>query len=167
MSRYTQIAPCFFSAEMEYGRVEKQAGHTSSIHLILNRPYEDEYVEKQALAIMLSGAITVSTYGAYAPMWTEKMYETKRLMRIVNPLAYYEAFTEFCYMLYTDITCRSLVPHNTFLVYDDEDIYHDALKYLERRKKEGPTMKISLQERSQYRARLSKWVPKHKEYLDD
>lgn len=87
-----------------------------------------------------------------------KMYETKRLMRIINPLAYYEAFTEFCDILYTDITCRSLVPHDTFLVYDDEDIYHDALEYLERRKREGPTMKISLQERMRYMARLAKWV---------
>lgn len=137
MRKYCDIlAFNFFGVRLEIGNIDLRPDHTFSCYFIVEHPHDAEFIEKQARQLLLAGCKNFVFYGKYEPQWHNSFdFEDVRLH--INCEDYDVALTsgsfdleDFAEEIRFDIRCRPIVPHDTYLIYDDYEVYQDVLQLI-------------------------------------
>ena len=132
--RYDRLGPCFFGADLEYGDMNLHQGHTATCFLIVEHTDDEQFIRKQALELLMACNGWFHIYGRQEPLWHRILDDTDVLLH-PDPekfavTAGYDDMDDFVNELDLSIHVRTLVPNDTFLLYDDEVLYKDVLSRL-------------------------------------
>lgn len=137
--KFEKLSNCFYGANLLLGSIDINPTHTWSFYYIVENTSEREIVEKEALKTILIAnkhSRRFHFYGKQAQFW-ENSFDLADVR--IRPNASYEevALTvvyneidEFVDELKNEISVRSVVPHDVYLIYDDECIYKQILSKL-------------------------------------
>lgn len=136
MRRHERIAPNLMSAHLVDGEIDLNRSHGCSCFFIVNESNDKVFIDKTAMEFILSGCKDFHFFGEMEPVW----HVAFDLMdSTIFPNASYEnvALTsgyadieEFVDVLHEAISLRSFVPHDCYLLYDDEAMYRQVVAML-------------------------------------
>lgn len=133
-TEFDRLGLCFFGADLEYGKMRMRPGHTANCFLIVEHTNDEVFVRKQALELLMACNGWFHIYGKQVPLWHRILDETDVLLH-PNPekfavTAGYDDMDDFVNELDLSVHVRSLVPNDTFLLYDDMAVYRKVLRKL-------------------------------------
>lgn len=97
---------------------------------------DKDFIKKQALQLLVAGCENFNFYGSAESIWHFIVDEVDILL---NPDSTSEAvvltsgwnsINDFVDALVREISVRAFVPHDIYLIYDDEKIFRDVLQRL-------------------------------------
>lgn len=137
MLGYKKLRNNLYSADLVYGKIDLKYGHTFSCYFIVRHADDLEFIEKQALQLLLAGCQSFIFWGDKASAWRQIVTRRDRILRSI-PTSEATIFTSdhteldtFSSVLFREISVRSFIPHDVYLLYDDETIYEEVLQRLE------------------------------------
>lgn len=137
MSNYKRLRNNLYSANLLYGKIDLKSGHTFSCFFIVQHTDDLEFLKEQILQLLLAGCQGFIFFGAKASAWRQTIAWKDRVLRSIpaaEPAVFTSEYAEldaFSAALFRDISIRSFIPHDVYLLYDDETIYEEVLKHLE------------------------------------
>jgi len=138
--RLEKLSNQFYGANILYGKIDLTPKHTWSFYYVVNNTSDEEFIEKEALKIVLLAnefSREFHFYGKQAQRW-ETSFDLADIT--IRPDAteqeialtmVYDDLEEFVDVLQEEISARYFVPHDTYLIYDDENIYKQILSKLQ------------------------------------
>ena len=137
--KFEKLSNRFYSAKLLNGAIDLIPSHTWSFYYVVNNTADKEFIEKEALKTILivdKHSREFHFYGKEAQRW-ENAFDLADIT--VRPNATHEEIAltmvysdleKFIDELQTEIRARPFVPHDTYLIYDDENIYKQILERL-------------------------------------
>ena len=138
MQRYEMLRNNLYSADLLYGKIELKPTHRFSCFFIVEHTFDVEFIKDQAMQLLLAGCQEFGFYGKAEAQWHSGVNEADILL---HPVSTPETVTltsgwsdleEFVDTLNERLSERPFVPHDFYLIYDDEEIYRNVLKRLEK-----------------------------------
>ena len=137
--RIEKLSNQFYGANLLYGKIDLNPTHTWSFYYVIENTIDQELIEQEALKTVLSvkeHSREFHFYGKQAQNW-ENAFDLADITVRPNSTAedvaltmVYHDLDEFIYTLQEEISARYIVPHDTYLVYDDETTYKYVLNKL-------------------------------------
>ena len=136
MCKYEQISPSFYGCDLLYGKLDIKPSHNFNCFFIVERVVNEEYIDKNALELILTHCTHFEFYGKYSQNWCSAFrHQNARVHpnckseeRIV--IVEHKSIGSFISSLKLDLSCRSIVPSDTILIYDNTEIYKTVLSLL-------------------------------------
>lgn len=138
MSRCEQLRPNFYGCDLYYGKIDMKKTHVSVCFFLVNHKADTEFIKKRALQLILAGCKSYEFFGKYSEEW----HLALDLADIsINPdsneesvaiTVSHQTIEDFVDSLNEWLSCRSIVPYDYYLIYDDVDLYDQVktmLKY--------------------------------------
>ena len=136
MPRYERIAPNLVGADLADGEIDLKASHGYSFFFIVNLSNNKTFIDKTAMECVLSGCKDFHFFGGMEPVWhvafdlmDSTIYPDASYENVVLTSGY-EDIEEFVNALHEATSCRSFVPHDSYLFYDDEALYRRVVAIL-------------------------------------
>lgn len=136
MQRYNKLENNLYSAELLYGKIELKPTHRFSCFLIVEHTFDVDFIKDQAIQLFLAGCQSFDFYGKAEPNWHLGVDEANILLHSKsNPetdvlTSGWSILEEFADALNSVLSLRTFVPHDVYLIYDDEEIYKNVMKRL-------------------------------------
>lgn len=132
MQRYEKLLPNLYGADLFYGKIDLKVNHSFSCYFIVQHTNEEEFIREQFLQLLLTGCQKFIFYGGKADTWVLNLEETASILRSDHLTVPYSAsiidtIEAFARKLHREVSFRSLVPHDVFLLYDNERLYRKVL----------------------------------------
>lgn len=134
-----ELSNQFYGVSLLYGKIDLKPTHTWSFYYVVESTTDKEFIEKEALKTVLlvnEHSREFHFYGTQSQLW-ENAFDladiTIRPNAIDQEIALtmvYSDLDEFIDVLQEEISARCFVPHDTYLIYDDENIYKQILSRL-------------------------------------
>ena len=138
MQRYNKLGNNLYSADLLYGKIELKPTHRFSCFFIVEHTFDAEFIKDQAIQLLLVGCQSFDFYGKAESNWKLGVDEANIFLHPKSTsetdilIAGWSTLEEFADAL-NDVLClRPFVPHDFYLIYDDEEIYRSVLKRLEK-----------------------------------
>ncbi len=134
--RYEKLRHNLYSADLRYGKIELKSTHGFSCFFIVEHTDSKEFIKDQALQLLLAGCRNFDFYGKMEPLWHIGFDEADILLfpdstsETVALTSSWETLDEFVETLQDELSVRPFVPHDFYLLYDDEGIYKEVLRLL-------------------------------------
>lgn len=134
MDKQYKLANNLYAASLDCGEISIAAGYTYSFYLVFANTYNEDYMRKQALQLVMSGCENINIYGTFHNKWCSILeMTTQRIMRISNQrntlrIKAWDSIADFSMALYNEQQTRSFVPHIIYLIYDDYVLCQEILK---------------------------------------
>lgn len=128
-----------YSADLLYGKIELKPTHRFSCFFIVEHTFDVEFIKDQAIQLLLVGCQEFDFYGEAGPQWHLGVDEAGILLHPVSTpetvtwTSRWDTLEEFVDTLNERLSERPFVPHDFYLIYDDEGIYRNVLKMLKRK----------------------------------
>ena len=128
-----------YSADLLYGKIELKPTHRFSCFFIVEHTFDAEFIKDQAMQLLLAGCQEFDFYGKAEPQWHSGVNEAGILLHPVSApemvalISGWSDLEEFVDTLNERLSERPFVPHDFYLIYDDEGIYRNVLKMLKRK----------------------------------
>ena len=138
MQRYNKLRNNLYSAELLYGKIELKRTHGFSCFFIVEHTFDAEFIKDQAIQLLLVGCQDFYFYGKAEPNWHLGVDEAniflspKTALETDVLISGWSTLEEFADALNDVLSLRPFVPHDFYLIYDDEKIYRNVLKRLEK-----------------------------------
>ena len=135
--RYKKLLPNLYSADLHYGKIELKPTHGFSCFFIIRHTDDKEFIKDQAIQLLLSGCRNFDFYGEMEPMWHICVDEADILLypdytsETVALTSGWDNLEEFAEALHDELSLRPFVPHDFYLLYDDEGTYKEVLGLLD------------------------------------
>lgn len=142
MPRYKKLRPNLYSADLFYGKIDLKPGHGFSCFFIVQHTDDKEFIKDQAIQLLLAGCRNFDFYGKMEPIWhlgfddADILLNPNSTQETVALTSGWDTIDEFVEVLHNEISCRPFVPHDYYLIYDDEETYEDVLRRLDGKIKE-------------------------------
>ena len=136
MQRYEKLSPCFYGVEMFYGKIDLKLTRRFSCFFIVEHTNDKRYIKDQIIQLFLAGCRDFHFYGAYAPVWRHCWDEVVIMLypdptpETVGVAFGWDSIEDFVDELNMELSCRGIVPHEEYLIYDDAGIYAQVLGML-------------------------------------
>lgn len=133
MPRYERLSPKLVGAHLLYGKIELKLTHGFSCFFIVNQTEDKEFLEKTAMDFILSSCKDFHFFGEKEPIWhtafdlVDSLVFPNSTSETVALTSGYQTVEDFSEALKDMISARTFVPHDVFLIYDDERIYRQVL----------------------------------------
>lgn len=139
MDRYKCLYNNFYSLDLYYGKTNFKIDHIINSFFIVEHPCSDEFIHDQSLALLTSHCRCLDFYGAYSEKWNTGFDLVKKKLRPQNDgeilalTKVWESFDEFAEEIFMVVNARPIVPYQTYLIYDDKEIYEKVIDRLKQR----------------------------------
>lgn len=136
MQRYEMLRNNLYSADLLYGKIELKPTHRFSCFFIVEHTFDVEFINDQAMQLLLEGCQEFDFYGKAEPQWHSGVNDAGILLHPVSTpetvtlISGWSDLEEFVDILNERLSERPFVPHDFYLLYDDEEIYGNILKML-------------------------------------
>lgn len=136
MTRCEKLSLTLTGADLFYGKIDLKLTHNSSCFFIVNHTAETEFIKKTAMDFILSGCKDFHFFGTYKNPW---LHAFNTMNSFVFPasayetaarISVYDSIEAFSKVLHCRISARSFIPHDSFLIYHDEELYRSVLSLL-------------------------------------
>ncbi|MDE7246740.1 MAG: hypothetical protein K2N43_02505 [Lachnospiraceae bacterium] len=134
MQRYNKLRNNFYSADLLYGKIDLNPIHTFFCFFIVEHTFDEEFIKDQAIQLLLAGCQSFDFYGKAELNWYLGVDEANLFLRPkaaseTNVLTSgWDTLEEFADALNSVLSMRTIVPHDIYLIYDDEEIYKNVMK---------------------------------------
>ena len=137
--RIEKLSNQFYGANLFYGKIDLKPTHTWSFYYVVENTTDKKVIEQEALKTVLlvnKHSREFHFYGKQAQCWENAFDLTDITMRPnathqeIALTMVYNDLEEFIDMLQEEISVRHIVPHDTYLIYDDENVYKQILSKL-------------------------------------
>lgn len=113
------------------GVIRYHEGHTFSCFFIVEHTDDKEYIKKHALELMTAGCRNSNFYGKQAKLW-ENIYASVDIYKNQNEynctaISTWDKIESFVDALRFELSARTLIPHDVYLIYDDDQIGEQVL----------------------------------------
>ena len=138
MQRYNKLRNNLYSADLLYGKIDLNPIRTFSCFFIVEHTYDAVFIKDQVIQLLLAGCQSFDFYGKAEPNWHLGVDEANTLLRLKSAyetnvlISGWSTLEEFADALNDVLSLRPFVPHDFYLIYDDEEIYRSVLKRLEK-----------------------------------
>lgn len=132
MSRCEKLRPNFYGCELYYGKIDMNKTHAPVCFFLVNHKADAEFIKKQALQLIVAGCKNYEFFGKYSKKWHLALDMADIS---VNPdsnedeiaiTVSHQTLEEFVDSLNEWLSCRSIVPYDFYLIYDDADLYNQV-----------------------------------------
>ena len=136
MKRYNKLTERLFSADLRWGEISINPTHTFSCFLIIQHEEGTEFIQKNAVSLLLSGCREFGLFGEKWSKWKDGIVNAHRCMFPVSSpksqpeISVYGSQQALTDKIREDLSLRPFIPHDMYLLYDDDAIYQEALKSL-------------------------------------
>ena len=142
MVRYEKLRPNFYSADLGDGKIEMKPAHNFSCFFIVQHVEDKEFIKNLAVQLLLTGCRIFQFYGEKEATWhlgvdgaDILLYPDSSCENVALTMSC-QTLEEFAESLDSGLSERPIVPHDYYLFYDDNEIYHETLKLLDGYEKE-------------------------------
>lgn len=134
-----KLSDQFYGANLLYGKIDLKPMHTWSFYYVVNNMTDKEFIENEALKTVLlvnEHSREFYFYGKQAQQWENSFDLADITIRPNAPeqeialTMVYDDLEVFIDILQEEISARYIVPHDTYLIYDDVNIYKQILSKL-------------------------------------
>ena len=138
MQRYNKLRNNLYSADLFYGKIELKRTHGFSCFFIVEHTFDAEFIKNQAIQLLLAGCQDFHFYGKAESNWHFGVDEANIFLHSKSAsetdvlISGWSILEEFADALNDVLSLRPFVPHDFYLIYDDEEIYRNVLKRLEK-----------------------------------
>ena len=134
-----KLSDQFYGANLLYGKIDLKPMHTWSFYYAVNNMTDKEFIENEALkTVLLVNEHSREFYfhGKQAQQWKNSFDLADITIRPnvseqeIALTMVYDDLEVFIDTLQEEISARYFVPHDTYLIYDDVNIYKQILSKL-------------------------------------
>ena len=135
--RYEKLRPNLYGAHLVFGKIDLNPTHRFSCFFIVQHTDDKEFIKKQAMQLLLAGCRNYDFFGEKEPLWhlgfddVDIMLNPNSTPENVALTSGWSTLDDFVDALDLAISVRPIVPHDTYLLYDDRAIYEEVLKRLD------------------------------------
>ena len=139
MGRYKKLSNVLYSADLVTGVIDLNQTHRTICFLIVQHTNDREFICSQALQFLLANCRVFVFFGNHEELWHQGFEEVRsRLFPYQTPentvlICGCSSFIDFVEKLTGELTTRSFIPYDIYLLYDDEEILEDVLRELKKR----------------------------------
>ena len=136
MRKFERLSNIFFGVEMISGEIDLSKHRERIFFFIVEHTTDKEFIEKQAMQLLVAGCRDFHFFGAREPLWHLAFDEVDVMMypnstpENVALTSNYITFDDFVDEIKLCINCRYFLPTDIYLVYDDKSIYQKVLQAL-------------------------------------
>lgn len=136
MRKFERLSNIFFGVEMFNGEIDLSKHRERIFFFIVEHTTDKEYIEKQAMQLLVAGCRDFHFFGAKEPLWHLTFDEVDIMMypnstsENVALTSNYITFDDFVDEIKLCINCRYFLPTDIYLVYDDKSLYQNVLQAL-------------------------------------
>ena len=136
MRKFERLSNIFFGVEMISGEIDLSKHRERIFFFIVEHTTDKEYIEKQAMQLLVAGCRDFHFFGAKEPLWHLTFDEVDVMMypnstpENVALTSNYITFDDFVDEIKLCINCRYFLPTDINLVYDDKSLYQNVLQAL-------------------------------------
>lgn len=136
MERYRKLSNNFYSLDLHTGKTNFKPRHEIQCFFLVEHPCSEEFIEEQALQLLMTLCRNFDFYGAYSKQWdigfdlVDVMLHPNENDWDIALTSQWDDFDEFVDALQLAISCRYFVPCDIYLIYDDVLLYHRVLDRL-------------------------------------
>ena len=136
MRKFERLSNIFFGVEMISGEIDLSKHRERIFFFIVEHTTDKEYIEKQAMQLLVAGCRDFHFFGAKEPLWHLTFDEVDIMMypnstsENVALTSNYITFDDFVDEIKLCINCRCFLPTDIYLVYDDKSLYQNVLQAL-------------------------------------
>ena len=118
------------------GEIDLSKHRERIFFFIVEHTTDKEYIEKQAMQLLVAGCRDFHFFGAKEPLWHLTFDEVDIMMypnstsENVALTSNYITFDDFVDEIKLCINCRYFLPTDIYLVYDDKSLYQNFLQAL-------------------------------------
>ena len=135
MTRYNRICNNLYSADLFSGQIDLNPTHGLSCFFIVQHASDAEFAGKQLLSLTLArssfhflGECRAAWNGALLKLQHQLFLGNKEKPQLLS--VSYDSLDSFVTALHGEMSIRPIVPHDFYLLYDDEAMYQDVLQSL-------------------------------------
>jgi hypothetical protein len=136
MDRYERLNSRLIGLSLNYGKVTLNPSHSSTLFYIVEHTEDAEIVNKEAMQmVMQTGVDTVFFYGKKEAVWhfafdtaDIEIYGDKREEVILTCSC--DSIEDFVDEIKSELSIRTFIPLDCYLIYDDKGIYDDVKRRL-------------------------------------
>lgn len=135
--QYKKLGLNLYSADVHYGKIDLKSTHRFSCFFIVQHTDDKKFIKDQAIQLLLAGCRNFDFYGKMESLWHSEFDEADILLfpdstaETVALTSGWETLVEFVDALHAELSLRSFVPHDYYLLYDDAALYKEALRLLD------------------------------------
>ena len=136
MRKFERLSNIFFGVEMISGEIDLSKHRERIFFVIVEHTTDKEYIEKQAMQLLVAGCRDFHFFGAKEPLW-HLTFDEVDIMMYPNSTSENVAFTsnditfdDFVDEIKLCIKCIYFLPTDIYLVYDDKSLYQNVLQAL-------------------------------------
>lgn len=136
MPRCEKITLNLTGADLIYGKIDLKLTRGFTCFFIVNQTNDKEFIEKTAVDFIFSGCKDFHFFGVYEPEWhlafdlADSLIFPNSTYETVARTSGYDSIEAFAESLHSMISARTFVPHDYFLIFDDEDLYRKTISIL-------------------------------------
>lgn len=132
--RYQKLTNRLYSVNLHTGKTNFLFGRDVLCFLLVEHPCTEEFIQEQALQLLLSQCSSFDFYGAYSKQW-DIGFDLVDIMLHPNGegialTSQWDDFDGFMEALELAVSVRSIVPFDVYLIYDDNALYNQVLDRL-------------------------------------
>lgn len=137
MQRYEKLRANLFGVDMFCGRIDLKPTHGFSCFFIVEHTVDKAFIKDQTIQLLLAGCRNFDFYGAAGPIWHFCVDEADIMTKFefntgtVALTSGWSSLEDFVDALDMELSLRPFVPHDFYLIYDDAEIYKEAVKMLD------------------------------------
>lgn len=137
MQRYNKLRDNLYSTDLIYGKIELKPTYGFSCFFIVEHTLDMDFIKDQAIQLLLAGCQDFHFYGKTEANWRLGVDEVNMLLHPESTsetdvlISGWNTLEEFVDALKDVLSLRPFVPHNVYLIYDDEEKYRNVLKKLD------------------------------------
>lgn len=134
-----KLSNVFYSANLLYDKIDLKPMRTWSFYYVVENTTDEEFIKKEALqtVLMINGhSNEFHFYGQQAQRWenefdlADTQIQPDASIQGVAMTMVYDNLDDFIETLQSELSIRPFVPHDIYLIYDDENIYKQILSKL-------------------------------------
>ena len=134
--RYQKLRPNLYSADLITGKIDLRPGHGFSCFFIVEHTEDKEFIKDTAIQLLISRCRNFYFYGNKKSVWRLVFDDTNSLLFLDSSpettahTSGWNTIEDFAGKLHGELFVRPLIPHDFYLIYDDEAIYREVLEML-------------------------------------
>lgn len=135
--RYEKLRNCLYGAHHIYGKIDLNPRHTFSCFFIVQHTDDKEFIKEQAMQLLLAGCRNIDFFGEKESIWHLGFDDVNIILNLYSSpenvalISGWSTLDDFVDQLHRGISARSIIPHDTYLLYDDWALYEEVQRRLD------------------------------------
>lgn len=136
MASFERLRSNLYGANLFSGQIDLNPTHGLSGFFIVQHSSDAGFAGKQLLPLILAGCSSFHFIGEYRAVWNGEFLKQQHQLFLGNTeepqflSVSYDSLDSFAAALQGEMSIKPIVPHDIYLLYDDEALYQDVLHQL-------------------------------------